>query len=308
MLDSPQKADRPHQATMQTILIAGSTGYAGRYLVQEYASQPDYKVKALTRRLPTLPFPANVEVVLGEVTSPENLEGILHGVDIVVSAVGITRQQDGITYQQVDYQANLNLLCEAEKEGIKRFGYVHVIHGSVLAKSVVAVAAKQSFVDCLQKSIIPSTVICPTGFFSDMQDFLDMAERGRVYLFGGGAFRLNPIHGEDLAVAIANAIEGEIDELAVGGPDLFSHEDLALMALEVCGKQVRITHIWDSIRRLIKYVLPWVTPLSTYGPAQFFLEVMGMDMVGEQTGKHHLKAYWTEYMLSARQTTSVLVT
>lgn len=255
----------------------------------------DYKVKALVRRPPNEPFPVGVETVIGEVTQPETLRGIMaDGVDIVVSAVGITRQRDGVTYEDVDYMANVNLLVEAEQQGqVKRFAYIHVIHGEELAKTAVAVAAKQAFVDRLKRSTIASTVVCPTGFFSDMRDFLDMAKGGRVYLFGNGEFRLNPIHGEDLAMATANAIETGRDELSVGGPDTFTHKELATMALEVSGKPAqRITYLWDSIRRFLLCSLPWVTPISVYGPAQFFLEAMGRDTVGETTGTHHLRDYW----------------
>ena len=45
-------------------------------------------------------------------------------------------------------------------------------------------------------------IIRPNGFFSDMKDFLEMANGGRVYLFGNGQYKLNPIHGSDLAEAI----------------------------------------------------------------------------------------------------------
>lgn len=49
-------------------------------------------------------------------------------------------------------------------------------------------------------------IVRPTGFFSDMKDFLDMAKDGRVYLFGNGQLKMNPIHGEDLATEIVKRI------------------------------------------------------------------------------------------------------
>ncbi len=42
---------------------------------------------------------------------------------------------------------------------------------------------KERFVDFLTNSDIDSTIIRPTGFFSDMEDFLDMAKKGKVFLF-----------------------------------------------------------------------------------------------------------------------------
>jgi hypothetical protein len=37
---------------------------------------------------------------VGEVTKPETLEGLVDGIDIVYSSVGISRQRDGLTFEQ----------------------------------------------------------------------------------------------------------------------------------------------------------------------------------------------------------------
>ena len=39
---------------------------------------------------------------------------------MVISTVGITRQKDGLTYMDVDFQSNVNLIEEAKKEGVKK--------------------------------------------------------------------------------------------------------------------------------------------------------------------------------------------
>jgi nucleoside-diphosphate-sugar epimerase len=45
---------------------------------------------------------------------------------------GITRQKDGFTYMDVDYQANMNLLEQEKQSGVKRFIYVSVFNGENL--------------------------------------------------------------------------------------------------------------------------------------------------------------------------------
>ena len=50
------------------------------------------------------------EIFEGEVTKPETLNKICDGIDVVISSIGITRQKDGLTYMDVDYQGNKNLL------------------------------------------------------------------------------------------------------------------------------------------------------------------------------------------------------
>jgi hypothetical protein len=41
-----------------------------------------------------------------------------------------------------------------------------------------------------------------------MDEFYHMAVKGRIYLFGDGSYKSNPIHGEDLAQVCVDAING----------------------------------------------------------------------------------------------------
>ena len=53
------------------------------------------------------------EVFVGEATGPETLAGLCEDIDIVFSSIGLTRQKDGLTFQEVDYQGNKNILDQA---------------------------------------------------------------------------------------------------------------------------------------------------------------------------------------------------
>lgn len=276
---------------MPSVFIAGSTGYLGRFLCAEYCAR-GYHVTALVRdgrRASDLPCHRIVEA---EATRPETLTGVMAGADLVVSALGITRQADGLSYRDVDYGANLNLLREAEAAGVGRFAYVHVLNADAM-RHVPLVAAKADFVDALRASALPSTVISPSGYFSDMEDILSMARSGHISLFAPGTRRINPIHGADLAAAIAGATEAGTAQIAIGGPETFTHRDLAELAAAVAGKPVRIRLLPDWVRRALLAVLPRITPRSVHGPAQFFLTALAHDMVGEAHGTRRLGAHFT---------------
>jgi uncharacterized protein YbjT (DUF2867 family) len=210
----------------------------------------------------------------------------MDGVDLVVSSLGITRQTDGLGYREVDYQANLNLLREAEAAGVARFAYVHVLNAPAMA-GVPLVDAKVAFVDALHTSDVPATVIAPTGYFSDMGEILAMASKGRVWLFGDGTQRLNPIHGADLAVAVADATDAERGWAEIGGPDVMSQDEIARAAFAAIGTKPRITHLPDALRRAALTVLP-VLPRRLSGPARFFLTALGLDMAAPRFGTRHL--------------------
>jgi uncharacterized protein YbjT (DUF2867 family) len=70
-----------------------------------------------------------------------------------------------------------------------------------------------------------------------------MAKKGRVYLIGSGDNRINPIHGADLAEVCVDAVERNLQEIDLGGPEVFTHREIARLALNAAGKQERITSV-----------------------------------------------------------------
>jgi len=275
---------------MQSVFIAGATGYLGRFLCAEYRAR-GWRVTALVRDRGLAGDVEADRLVEAEATRPETLAGVMDGTDLVVSALGITRQADGLTYRDVDYGANLSLLREAERAGVGRFAYVHVLNADVM-NHVPLVAAKVAFVEALHYSALPSTVIAPSGYFSDMGEFISMARSGRVWLFAPGTARINPIHGADLAAATAEATEAGTDWLDVGGPETFTHLELARLAAASVGRPARITLLPDWIRRAALTLLPRIAPRRVHGPAQFFLTAMSHDMVGTPFGTHRLQEHY----------------
>jgi uncharacterized protein YbjT (DUF2867 family) len=283
---------------MRRVFIAGATGYLGRHLCAEYQQRGWYVIALVRKTIQAAPIAAD-QLVEAQATDPETLKGVMAGADLVVSCLGITRQTDGLGYWDVDYQANLNLLREAERAGVGQFGYIHVLHASDMAQ-VPMVAAKSAFVGELLRSSVAATVIAPTGYFSDMGDFLNMAQSGRVWLFGDGSKQINPIHGADLAVATAEAVEARLDWFDVGGPDVFTQRELAELAFASIGKPARITLLPDILRRMALRVLPFVTPRRISGPAGFFLSALAYDMVGARHGTRRLEDHFENSLAAAK--------
>lgn len=277
---------------MKTVFVAGATGYLGRHLCAEYKRR-GWTVLALVRDRKRAADLGCDRMVEAEATVPATLSGSMESVDLVVSALGITRQADGLSYRDVDYQANLNLLQEAVRAGVPQFAYAHVLNADRM-RGVPLVDAKAEFVLELQRAKIASTVIAPSGYFSDMGDFLNMARAGRVWLFGDGQHRINPIDGADLAAATADAIDDKRDWLDVGGPDSYTHNELAELAFSALDRPAKITRLPDWIRKAALAILPRVTPRKVHGPVQFFLTAFGMDMVGEKLGTRHLADFFAE--------------
>ncbi|WP_111307325.1 SDR family oxidoreductase [Confluentibacter sediminis] len=276
------------------ILLAGATGYLGSYILKALVERQN-QVVAIVRNPKKLQNQNEnyLEIKQAEVTNPKTLRDICKGIDTVISTVGITRQKDGLTYMDVDYQANMNLLEEAKKSGVKHFVYVSAINGDKY-RNLKIFEAKEKFVDALKASGLNYTIVRPNGFFSDMKDFLQMAKSGRVYLFGSGNQKFNPIHGEDLARAIIDSLDDNNKELTIGGPDVLSLNDISKLALKALNKPEKIVHLPDWIRKTTISLLKTFTSVKTYGPIEFFLTLMAEDNIATTYGNHHLEDFYKQ--------------
>ena len=79
---------------MNRILIIGATGRVGRQVISQLPAA-GVRVRALVRNPYTAGLPPQVEVVRGDLTLPETLDGCLDGIDTVFLVW--TAQPDAIT-------------------------------------------------------------------------------------------------------------------------------------------------------------------------------------------------------------------
>ena len=286
----------------EKILLAGATGYLGQFILAELLKK-EYPTRIVVRNkakiAPALLTHPLLEVVEAEVTQPQTLQGVCKGVSKVISTVGITQQKDGLTYEQVDYGANKNLLNEAMREGVQKFVYVSVFKGEMMRHIAIG-AAKERFVDALKVSGIDYCIIRPSVFYSYMTLFFKMDKKDIIHLFGKGQYTMNPIHGEDLAEVCVAQLERYEREVNVGGAEIFTQTEMAHLAFEVLHKPANIIYLPDWVRRLILKMGKYLLPKSIYGAMEFVLTIMAMDVVAPmQVGKHRLKAFFESINSSA---------
>jgi len=285
---------------IKRVLIAGATGYLGKFVVQAF-KQHGYYVRVLARSEERLyragPFTAPAlskddfdDVFIGEITKPETLAGMLDGIDLVYSSVGISRQRDGLTFEQVDYQCNKNLIDLCEASGVKRFTYVSM-QGAENIMQLAITKAHEKVVAALKSSRLEYRIVRPCGYFSDMGALYDMAKSGRAYLIGSGTNKMSPIHGSDLARVCVETSEGEKLEVEAGGPDILTQREAAELAFDVVGKPVKITvvPIWLA-RGLVRFIALLSTQFGDL--ADFIVTAGEIDGVGPQRGTITLRSYF----------------
>jgi uncharacterized protein YbjT (DUF2867 family) len=286
---------------MKKVLVAGSTGYIGRYVVQEFKNR-GYWVRALVRNPDKIKQPGPHlepsidrladEFFIGDATKPESIKGVCDGVEIVFSSLGMTRPDFVHSSFDVDYKANLNIMREAQRAKVKKFVYISVFNAQKMME-IENIQAHEKFVDELRASGLEYAIVRPTGYFSDMAQFLNMARNGFMFSLGEGETRSNPIHGADLAKVCVDAAEGDAREIDAGGPEIFTYQQVARMAADVVEKQpFNISlPVWlaDGIAAVTGFI-----NRDIHDIALFATTVSKNDTVAPQYGRHRLREFFEE--------------
>lgn len=287
----------------ERVVVAGATGYLGRNLVVAL-SERGYRVRAIVRSRARAESPGPfgspslagrvAEWREGDITNPGFVRGACQGAARVLSALGVTRQK--ASPWDVDYLANLQLLKDAEREGVGSFLYVGVMHMS--AGRSLTLRSKAAFAEAVTRSPLPHQVVNPSGYFSDLTDMLRMARVGITFLPPDLGVKVAPIHGADLARFCVERLGDASGSWDVGGPDVLTYREIAQLASAALGKHCRtFTVPMAAIRSAV-----WVAARIGERPAnlaQFFAEGLTHDAVGERYGDHHIDAYFREISTKA---------
>lgn len=281
--------------TRELVVVAGATGYAGGHVARALHAA-GYRVRALSRSESKAEALREFcdEVFVGQATEPETLRGLFEGARFGFSSIGIRHMKRHPTFLDVDRDANLALVREAERAGVERYGFISVFRGDELRGELEIADAREQVVDALRESPMAATILRPTGFFNDMGAWFDMAQSGRVWLLGDGSARLNPIHGADLGTALVDGFARDPESLRavpLGGPDTFSAREIGELAFEVLGRAPRFGHIPGGLVSGAGRVMrPFNANLGALITA--FASMSGNDAVAPAWGTHHLEAHF----------------
>lgn len=187
-----------------TLGLTGATGLVGGAVLQRLLEQ-GYQVKALTRS-GTLERRKNLEVIEGDITSPEDLEALCSGCDVVIHCAGLVKAPDKESFHRVNAKATQDIARIARQKGVSRFLYISSLAArkpeiSPYAKSKYGGERALEEVQGLKWDILrPPAVYGPTDrqiltFFKLLKYRLAIIPKVRNS-------RISLIHVDDLADAI----------------------------------------------------------------------------------------------------------
>ncbi|CAM9453431.1 unnamed protein product [Ascophyllum nodosum] len=255
-----------------TVAVAGSTGYIGKFVAMECVRR-GYRTIALTRSPDAVIEGA--DMVVADVTDPSSLTAALEGrkVDGVISCLA-SRSGTKSDSQAIDYQATLNCLDAARKEGANHFVLLSAF--CVKKPTLQFQKAKLMFEDQLIKAggegDIEYSIVRPTAFFKSVSGQLEVVQSGAPFVvFGDGNMcKCNPIAEADLAVYLVDCLTDESKRnmvLNIGGPDDgLTMMDQGKLLFEAVGKEPRIVKapvaLFDAIINTLDF-------LARFLPEQF---------------------------------------
>lgn len=227
------------------VLVTGGTGVVGVSTVTALV-QRGHVVNLFSRHAPrdaqrwahgVHPFPGNV-------ANAAALEGAAQGCDAVLHLTGIVDESGNDTYARVNVGGTANVLAEAERAGVKRFVYVSSL-GADNGQSPYHRSKREA--EELVRGFSGEWIIMrPGNVFGPGDEQISQLLRmvrtmPAIPVIGGGDQVFQPIWHEDLAEALAVAVErGDLDggifELA--GSEPTSQNDLIARLSRITGRQV----------------------------------------------------------------------
>jgi len=226
------------------ILVAGATGVVGRE-VALLLKQRGHFVRAISRdpkRAQALRSIAD-EVLPLDATDAARVQGTCEGLDVVVSALGAPVAPSGKgrrSFSEVDLKANLNLLAEAQRAGVRRFVYVGVFSQPVYAGTAY-VTAHANVESAVRAAGLEYGFVRSTGIFGSLAEMLPMARKGPLPVIGDGSALTNPIDERDVAEAVLRAVEAAGSTAAdIGGPETLTRRAIAEAAFTALGLRPRL--------------------------------------------------------------------
>jgi uncharacterized protein YbjT (DUF2867 family) len=221
----------------RTVTVFGGTGFLGRRVVR-HLRKHGLSVRIASRhpsrdhRLFGLDDP-QLQSVAANIHDERSVADALAGAYGVVNAVSLYVEHGQETYHFVHVVSAERVAAQARRAGVERLVHVSGIGSDAASTSLYIrkrgegeLAVRAAFADAL--FIRPAVMFGPDNSF--LTTILKLLQRLPIYpMFGRGLTRLQPAYVEDVAEAIARALqqtEGHATTFECGGPRVYAYEEL----------------------------------------------------------------------------------
>ncbi|MGO4440008.1 complex I NDUFA9 subunit family protein [Rhizobium sp. RAF56] len=259
------------------VTVFGGSGFIGRHVVRALAKR-GYRIRVAVRRPDLAGYvqPAGnvgqISVVQANLRYRSSIDRAVEGAQHVVNCVGILAESGRNTFDAVQ-EFGARAVAEATRAAGATLTHVSAIGANVNSES--SYARTKGRAEAAIHSIKPDAVILrpsivfgpEDGFFNKFADMSRLAPF--LPLIGGGTTRFQPVYVEDVAEAVARAVDGKLDAgkiYELGGPDVLSFKECLETMLSVVDRKRPLVSIPFGIASLIGSIasmVPLITPPIT---------------------------------------------
>jgi uncharacterized protein YbjT (DUF2867 family) len=218
--------------TEQLVTVFGGTGFLGRRVVRHLRDQ-GFAVRIASRRAERGGDGTAQGSIRANVNDQASVAAAVAGAYAVVNAVSLYRESGSETFDAVHVKAAERLARQAHQAGVERL--VHVSGIGADAQSISSyIRSRGEGEVAVQAAFSNAVMVRPAVMFGPDDAFLTtlitLLKRLPVYpMFGRGTTRLQPVHADDVAEAIARALHPSAFSAVpyeFGGPQVYIYMDL----------------------------------------------------------------------------------
>lgn len=233
------------------IFIAGASGFVGGHLIDALIKE-GYKLRCLARseKAQGLFKERGIDIVAGDITIPETLEGGLKGVDFVVHLVGIIQEKGSATFQRVHVEGTRSLVAEAKKAGVKHFFYQSALGADKDSWSDYQ-KTKAEAEEIVKTSGMPYTIFRPSliigqwdGFTKMLMELIGISPV--IPIPGDGKSKFQPVYINDWIKCMQKVIaspESFKGIFEIGGPEHLTYNEIVSALAEAMNVKKSIVHM-----------------------------------------------------------------
>lgn len=218
--------------------MTGATGIVGRALLQRLAGDKRSAgrnmpgVTVLSRNVSAFPEAA-IRAVHGRISQPEEWLRELEGCSEFVHMAALTGKARAADFERVNVEGTRSVLDACKRAGVRRFLFVSSIAATYPEHDAYPYGRSKLEAEALVRaSGLDWAIVRPTIVMSRRakiwHSLESLASLPLVPLFGGGQVRIQPIHADDLALALEAWLQdptldrGEYD---LGGPEVLTFRE-----------------------------------------------------------------------------------
>ncbi|KAL1803826.1 hypothetical protein ACET3Z_032473 [Daucus carota] len=315
VVDSTSPSFRTKNPRDINVLVVGSTGYIGKFVVKELinrgfnviaVSRERTGIKGVNSKEETLQNLSGANVCFSDVTSLDSLDKSLEGlgveVDVVVSC--LASRSGGVKDSwKIDYEATKNSLVAGKKYGASHFVLLSAI--CVQKPLLEFQRAKLKFEAELMKEAeedngFTYSIVRPTAFFKSLGGQVELVKDGKPYvMFGDGKLcACKPMSEADLASFISDCVlsEDKINQvLPIGGPGkALTPLEQGEMLFRLVGKKpnfikvpIEVMDFAIGVLDFLVKIFPGMEDAAEFGKIGRYYAAESMLILDPETGEYN---------------------